>query len=254
LSVSLTEDSVVASYHVDLNVRNRSCLEVGRPTKYHITMDSVVGDRVVHEDLDVRTFGHPNIDERGKIGGALRLDGTGQYVSLGAHHDACLGNLDLCRHGLLLAGWLRPGTLRDGMDLVSTGANGIRLRYVGGRMRATARTSAHIWMTQTDAVRPDRWHFVEVAWSDEAGLALYVDNRLVARASRGIVRPTSGGAVRPSPDREQFYLGRGDGTLSNSRYGNMTVDELEYWYGSRDYLLAFDYIQRGFARLYLFIM
>lgn len=214
-------------------------------------MDSIVGDRVLHSDLNIRIFGHPSIDERGKIGGALRLDGTGQYVSVGRHHDACLGNLDLCRHGLLLAGWLRPGTLRDGMDLVSTGANGIRLRYSSGRTRATARTSTHVWTTRTDAIRPDRWHFVEVDWSDESGLALYVDDRLVARASRPIVRPTNG-AVSPSPDQEQFYLGRGDGTLSNSRYGNMTIDELEYWYGSRDYLLAFDYIQRGLSFFVIF--
>ena len=87
----------------------------GRPTSYHLAMDSMVGDRVVQSDLDVRSFGHPSVVERGKIGGALRLDGSGQYVSLGRQHDACLGNLDLCRHGLLLAAWLRPGTLRDGM-------------------------------------------------------------------------------------------------------------------------------------------
>jgi len=214
-------------------------------------MDSVVGDRVVHPSLHIRIFGRANVDERGKINGALQLDGTGQYVSLGRQHDACLGNLDLCRHGLLLAGWLRPGTLRDGMDLVSTGANGIQLRYSSGQTRVTARTSTHVWTTQTDAIRPDRWHFVEVDWSDEAGLALYVNNRLVARASRGIVRPTDG-IMRPSPDLEQFYLGRGDGTLSNSRYGNVTFDEVEYWYGSRDDLLAFDYIQRGLA-LFLYI-
>ena len=122
----------------------------------------------------------------------------------------------------------------------------IRDSYHGGRTRATALTSTHVWTTRTDAVRPDRWHFVEVDWSEESGLALYVDNRLVARASRPIVRPTDR-SVSASPDQEQFYVGRGDGTMSNSRYGNMTVDEVEYWFGSRDYLLAFDYIQRGSA-------
>lgn len=28
-------------------------------------------------------------------------------------------------------------------------------------------------------------------------------------------------------------------------YGNVMYDELEYWYGLRDYLIVFDYIQRG---------
>lgn len=213
-------------------------------------MDSLVGDRVVHPSLDVRVFGRPKVDEHGgKVGGALRLDGSGQYASLGRHHDACLGNLDLCRHGLLLVGWLRPGTLRDGMDLLSTGANGVRLRYVGGgQTRVTARTSTRVWTAQTDAIRPDRWQFVEVDWTDEAGLAVYVDNQLVAQASRATVRPADG-ALSPSSEHEQFFLGRGDGTLANSRYGNMTIDELEYWYAGRDYLLAFDYIQRGLACL-----
>jgi len=132
-----------------------------------------------------------------------------------------------------------------GMDLVSTGANGIRLRHVGGRTRVTARTSTHVWTAWTDAIRPDRWHFVEVDWSDESGLELHVDNRLVARASRAVVRPSEASTPSPSPDHEQFYVGRGDGTLSNSRYGNVTIDEVEYWYAGRDYLLAFDYTQRG---------
>jgi len=209
-------------------------------------MDAIVGDRVVDRSLDVRVFGRPHIDERGKVRGALRLDGAGQYASLGRQHDTCLGNLDLCRHGLLLAAWIRPGTLVDGMDLASTGANGVRLRYDDGRTRVTARTSTHVWTTETDAVRPQRWQFVELDWSDEVGLTLYVDGRRVARAEHPAVRPTTG-TVQPSPDHEQFYLGRGDGTLSHSRYGNMTMDEVEYWYGSRDHLLAFDYIQRGWT-------
>jgi len=222
----------------------------GRPTAYHLAMDSIVADKVVHPDLDVRVFGHPVIDERGRVGGALRLDGSGQYASLGPQHDSCLGNLDLCRHGVLLTGWLRPGALRDGMDLVSTGDNGVRLRYDSGRTRVTASTSTRVWTTQTDAVRPDRWQFVEVDWSEDAGLRLYVDSRLVARANRSTARPV---IMSTSPDQQQFYLGRGDRTLPNSRYGNMTIDELEYWYGSRDHLLAFGYIQRGLSCLYFVV-
>jgi hypothetical protein len=96
---------------------------------------------------------------------------------------------------------------------------------------------------QTTELKPDRWQFVEIDWSEEGGLGLYINNRLVARASRPTVR--GGDLGGPNPELEQFYLGRGDGTLSNSRYGNMTIDDFEFWYGNRDWLLAFDYIQRG---------
>jgi len=97
-------------------------------------MDAMTGSRVSHPYLRVDTYGQPTIIADGKIKGALRLDGTGQYASIGRQHDACLGNLDLCRHGMLLSTWIRPGQLQDGMDLISSGSNGIKARYVNGQV------------------------------------------------------------------------------------------------------------------------
>ena len=43
----------------------------------------------------------------------------------------------------------------------------------------------------------------------------------------------------------RFILGNLNDDKSGSLYGAATYDEMEYWYGPRDYLLAFGYIQRG---------
>ena len=85
-----------------------------------------------------------------------------QYASLGAQSDSCLGNLDLCRHGLLFAAWLKPSELREGADLLSTGANGLRAWVQGGRVHVSARTLTREWTVDTDALRANAWQFVEV--------------------------------------------------------------------------------------------
>ena len=92
-----------------------------------------------------------------------------------------------------------------------------------------------------DEFRSDRWQFVEIGWSPENGLQVFIDNKLVGHASIPIVRDST----QTVPEMEPFHVGRGDGKQSNSLYGVMTVDDLEYWFGNREYLLAFDYIQRG---------
>ena len=48
-----------------------------------------------------------------------------------------------------------------------------------------------------------------------------------------------------SRDRDKIFIGRGDGTQTTSRYGNFSIDDLEYWYNNREYLIAFEYLTRG---------
>lgn len=204
-------------------------------------MDAMVGSRVSHPRIRIDTFGLPRIAP-GRIGGALNLDGSNEFASLGKQQEVCLGNLDLCRHGLLLSAWLRPGQLKDGMDVMSSGSNGVRMWYEGGKLKVSARTSAKEWNLETDRVRSDQWQFVEVGWHPEDGLRFYVNEEQVAQSTGSTARTDPGGS---NPDREQFYFGRGDGSRSNARYGNFSLDDVEYWTSNRDYLIAFDYIQRG---------
>lgn len=44
---------------------------------------------------------------------------------------------------------------------------------------------------------------------------------------------------------DKFTIGQSNNIGSGNLFGAATYDEMEFWYASRDYLLAFDYIQRG---------
>lgn len=219
------------------------CHYSGRPQMQHLNMDAISHNRVTHPNITIDTYGQPRIVD-GKIGGALNLDGNSQFVSLGNQHESCFGNLDLCHHGLLLSTWIRPGQLREGMDIFSSGANGINAWYSGGRLHVSARTLTREWTVQTDKIADNQWQFVEFEWDPTEGLVVYINEQLAAQNSQPTVRSPSD-STGVHPDREKFYIGRGDGSRSNARYANMTIDDVEYWYNNRRYLLAFDYIRRG---------
>jgi hypothetical protein len=44
---------------------------------------------------------------------------------------------------------------------------------------------------------------------------------------------------------DKFILGQNNNAGNGGEYGAATFDEMEFWYASRDYLLAFGYIFRG---------
>ena len=206
-------------------------------------MDYVSGNKLLHPNMMVDLYGNAGT-VRGKIGGALQLDGNSQYADFGNQGDSCFGNLDLCQHGMHLAMWLRPGQLNDNMDLIHTGSNGMKVWYANGRLHFSFKTTTQEWKLSTDQFDPLNWQFLEWSWSEDGGIKVYVNTQLVASTNEVKDRPHSD-LDHQTMESENFYLGRGDGLSSRHRYGNMTLDEMEYWYGNRDYLLAFDYIQRG---------
>ena len=63
------------------------------------------------------------------------------------------GNLDLCRHGALASLWVKPATISEKMQLISTGVNGLAAWYAGGKLHATAKTSTREWQVLTNQYR-----------------------------------------------------------------------------------------------------
>ena len=137
----------------------------------------MIGDRINHPTTLIRTFGSPNLVS-GKIGQALRLTGRLQKAEFEHVDDSCLGNLDLCHHGVLLSLWLRFDKLEEGMYYISTGINGITVSYVDRKLRIKAATTTRQWKLSTSRMEKREWHYVEISWDPAAGLKLYVDNEL----------------------------------------------------------------------------
>ena len=215
---------------------------LGRPTTYLFDMDRIVGNHLYHP-VSVRLNGNPEI-VRGKIAGALHLNGNAQYADFGAQAQSCMGNLDLCPNGMLWASWFRPDSLTNNMEVMSGGVNGINMYYNNNMLSVVARTTSRVWQLDVPGLQADAWYFLEVDWHPERGLTVYGNNQLAGSTSRYTERPQTDISNTVS-GQDRFYIGRGDGRQQGRRYADVTLDDMEYWYGNRDYLLAFDYIQRG---------
>ena len=154
----------------------------GKPKTSYYGFDDMVADRITHPSTLIRTFGSPKLVP-GKIDKALRLSGRLQKAEFEHTDDSCLGNLDLCHHGVLLSLWLRFDKLEEGMYYISTGINGITVSYVDRKLRVKASTTTREWELGTGRIEKGEWHYVEISWDPNTGLKLYVDDELQAESS-----------------------------------------------------------------------
>ncbi|XP_025090814.1 uncharacterized protein LOC112562040 isoform X3 [Pomacea canaliculata] len=151
----------------------------------------------------------------------------------------CMGNLARCTQGITLSAWMKFRSFENDMVFLSTGQNGLLMIYRDGYVHVSADGRG---LVTTPRFETDRWYHVEISWHPSYGLRLYVDNELKADSPRV-----------PIDDRGQdgegrFYIGRpNNGDMPGGHYttGNFDIDELEVWYGRREDLIAFGYIDRG---------
>ncbi|XP_060080041.1 uncharacterized protein LOC132559439 isoform X2 [Ylistrum balloti] len=244
-------DEVEIHYGDRFSLLYLDLIQRGKPDNYQFSMDSMLGDRLMHPTLFVDTLNRPKL-VTGKIGKAIKLNGEQQVVDFGEKKSQCFGNLDFCHHGIYTSLWFRPTTFRNNMYFFTSGHNGITLSNRRENLKVTAGTSTRLWETSTDVLIPGNWYFLEISWDPETGLEVFVDEVPVAK-DRDPSRRTD-----PLPDsliestlQNKIYLGRGNVYMEDGQYGKGTFDELAYWYGPRDYLTAFGYLQRGKPTSYL---
>jgi len=210
---------------------------------YLLDMDSMSGTRVENADLTAETHGGAAVAP-GKVAGAIRLDGSGQYIDLGTYPKTCFGRLERCRHGVTGSMWLNFRDFADNMYYLTSGG-GLRMYYDNGRLVVSADLPGQRWEVSVPDLRRDQWYFVEYTWHPEKGLELYVDNRLVSTRKL----PTSGPTRAEDFDGNRVLIGAANPTETERfSYANGLVDEYETWFRDRDNLIAFEYIMRGTFR------
>ena len=91
-------------------------------------MDDLEGNHLSNTDIVVSLYGAPRLLP-GRVRNALDLDGSRhQYAAAEGERSSCLGNVDLCRHGLMLSAWIRPtGNLANLAQLLTTAHNGLKV-------------------------------------------------------------------------------------------------------------------------------
>lgn len=164
----------------------------------------------------------------GKIGNAVSLDGTGQYVDLGVPNDKCLVNIDQCKNGLTMSMWIKARELVDGSYFLS--APSYSLFYRDDKLVSRFHSDGKTWEVSSPNFKADRWHNVEVSWTPEKGLGLFLDGS--KEAFTDIWTRTQSDA----PRRGAVYVGREQHDESALTKG--LVDEIQYWYGPREQVMS----------------
>ena len=207
-------------------------------------MEKINGKRLVDDSLYITVNGNPMLIP-GRVGYAVNLNGSNQYINLGSHLNTCLGNLEKCTHGILLSSWMKFGPYRNNMYYYSTGKGGVSMYQRDGYMYVNFLSGSKKWKIQIPSLKQDTWHFVELSWHPELGLDMYVNNKLVGHSMAVSYKDSP-------PQGQEFLIGKpnhGESKGSPSA-PNFAIDELEVWYGTRDDLLASNYIVRGMYGLY----
>ena len=118
-----------ASPVVTLPVSYLTCLFAACPGPifhYYLPMDTITaGGMVEGRGIAARTHRAASQVE-GKVGGAVLLSGSQEYLDLGDVTHTCLGDLDLCRYGLYVSMWVQVSSVEGGRKpLLSSPAVGL---------------------------------------------------------------------------------------------------------------------------------
>ena len=218
---------------------NDNVLFVGPFYSYIFPMDARKGGKFQYSNFPSTVYGHPNILP-GKIGNAVNLNGYREYISLGEMANACLSDLSKCMYGLTVAMWIKFTELSDNTYYIDSGNKGFKLFYKNGALNAEFQSGMNRWNTSWGNVQKGRWYFLELSWHPDNGIEMFVDQESVAR--NAVLR-------KKNPDEStrdsNVYIGRANTYMRNERYAAATIDDLEMWYGDRERLIYFDFIQRG---------
>jgi len=101
-------------------------------------------------------------------------------------------------------------------------------------------------------VRTDQWYFVEISWSADGGLEVYVDREQVAESRQSTSRKNVDDAAWATPMRlcvgclnAPKNASAAGGAFQRTAPANAIVDELLICYGSCAKLTEFEFLQRG---------
>ncbi len=210
------------------------CL-IGNVTHIVVPMEAAQGTRMSHPSLDIRLYDNPRI-QKGKIGNGILFSGSGQYMTLGDNTRRCMGNLDLCEHGLTVSMYVKPKRWIENSYIMSSGP--YSLYYKNGRLHAKFSSSTKTWETAIQDVELDTWQKVEMSWDPDRGLEVYLDGE--KKASTTTYRTHS---ASTSTDN-MIYVG-GPNSVTYGEFSDVVVDELQVWYANRDHLAAFGLMEPG---------
>ena len=196
-------------------------------------MDKIVGGAlsgsvagVLNGDVELVT---------GKQGRALHTNGLDQWVDMGNQRDNCMGDLEKCSNGFVMAMWLKMhryhklGTTDDEYYLTSGGhtraSMGVVLLMRAKVFLVNFRTASKYWQTTTTVQNTlHTWHHVILTWDASNGGKIYTNGMMDREERQG----TSYTSNRAGDAYTKFIVGC-ESTLPPRNAAEMTLYELRIW-------------------------
>ncbi|KAH9500063.1 hypothetical protein Btru_076507 [Bulinus truncatus] len=210
--------------------------EDGPAFHYYLPMDRITRDKLDMIGGNATVVGNL-LTVPGQIGQALSFTSRGEYVDLGDSSKKCLGDLEKCKHGLYISFFIKFRRIDGERSYVFSSPHGMDIYRSGSLLIASAQKDRNIWEVQYNGLISDVWYFVEVSWSMESGLSLYVNEEEVDRqvSERSIREPKLTTEMK-------VFIGRSNEGSRREQLGNADLDEMNIFYGTRDMLSSIGYI------------
>ena len=167
----------------------------------------------------------------GKRGKALYTNGVAQWVDLGNQRSNCMGNLNKCDNGFVMAMWLKmhPCDSSDKYYITSGGhtrtSMGVALLMKTKKLLVMFRTASWRWeLTYPTQPFHDTWYHVVLTWTAANGANIYINGAIGAADEQGY----SYASNLNGDTYTKFVLGT-ESTQPPTTSGEMTIDELRIW-------------------------
>ncbi|XP_067933212.1 uncharacterized protein [Watersipora subatra] len=163
---------------------------------------------------------------------ALSLNTDAFEIVQGRRNEECFNNIEKCVHGILIRGWFKVDNLGQGAEFLTSGFNGIDMAFRNGQLEVSANTLANKWTVNVPNFEFGEWMFLEVSFHPKYGLAVYRDEtKMIDTVTSNRYDP-----VRTAPQSpDTFRVGP---AFSGGEQAVVLVDNLEIWYGDRDYVCS----------------
>ena len=167
----------------------------------------------------------------GKLNKALYTNGIDQWVNIGNQRDKCLGNLNRCTKGFVMALWLKGYVATGNEYYVNSGGHtslsmGMTLLEQNGYLVAEFRTESVRWRVDVSGFESHVWYHVVLVWTEEGGEQVYLNGCLCGRMDAGISHTSNG-----QSSYTDFVLGNANTALTGGTTfaGEMNLDEVRVW-------------------------
>ena len=197
-------------------------------------------DEIVGGSLSGTVLGALNGDVQlvgGRRSKALYTNGVDQWVDLGNQRDNCMGDLEKCNTGFVMAMWLKLHRYEEaetGIGIneyyITNGGHtrrskGVALIRIEKKFVVNFRTPSWLWtLTTNSEIVLHTWYHVVLAWYATDGGKIYLNGIIDGEDPHG----ASVTSNRDGDTYTKFILGC-ENVAPPKLAGKMTLDELRIW-------------------------